>query len=305
MKRYAVIDLGTNTFHLLIAERGDDEHIREVYRERRFVVLAEEGIEAIGPAPFQRGIDTLRHYKTVLEQYEVPSAQARAFGTAALRTASNGPLFIQQVLDITGIQVRLISGGREAELIHKGVIQAVPPSAKRMLIMDIGGGSVEFIIAGQDGIFWAQSYPIGVALLYKRFHRHEPIRPEESDALRTYLREVLQPLKEALREYPAKTLVGASGTFDVLEQFLSEERAHPLHTILPVSRFDPFHQQLLGMTRDERRALEGIPPERADMIIVALILIEVVLPMAGIQQIITSAYAMKEGMLAEMMNGEG
>jgi len=301
MSRYAVIDLGTNTFHLLIAEEDGTGKIREIFRERRFVKLAEEGINAIGLMPYQRGIDTLQHYRRVLAAHDVPAEQVRVFGTAALRTASNGTIFIREVQERTGIEIRLISGDREAELIYKGVILAVPPTEERMLIMDIGGGSVEFIIADRQGVQWAQSFPVGVAILYKNFHWHEPIRQEEIQAIHQFLKVHLAPLREALLRFPTQRLVGASGTFDVLQFFLGEERAHALNATIPAGRFYPFCQQLLNMTDTERRNLKGLPLDRVDMIVVALILIEVVLEMAGIRLITVSAYAMKEGMLFEMM----
>ncbi|MCO6491958.1 MAG: hypothetical protein J5I98_26310 [Phaeodactylibacter sp.] len=303
MSRYAVIDLGTNTFHLLIAEEGLAGKIKEIFRERRFVKLAEEGIETIGAAPYRRGLETVLHFRQVLSAHDVPVEQVRVFGTAALRTASNGPDFIREVWETTGIEIRVISGDREAELIHKGVILAVPPTEERMLIMDIGGGSVEFILADYNGVLWAQSFPVGVAVLYKTFHRHEPILPEEIGAIHQYLRQHLQPLAEALDRFPARRLVGASGTFDVMQFFLGEEKAHPLNATIPVEKFYPFYGQLVKMDDEERRSLKGMPLDRVDMIVVALILIEVALEMAGIRQITVSAYAMKEGMLFEMMRG--
>ena len=301
MKRHAVIDLGTNTFHLLIAEGGVQTAIHEIYRERRFVRLAEDGIETIGAIPYQRGLETLLHYRQMLDEYGIPVEQVCAFGTAALRTAANGKGFLNEVLERTGIKVQLISGEREAELIYKGVILAVPPTEERMLIMDIGGGSVEFIIAEKQAIYWAQSFPIGVAVLYKNFHQHEPILLQETEQLKAYLEYTLSPLRQALEVSPCRQLAGASGTFDVLAEFIGTNTANHLHTTASREDFFPFYQQILHLDREERHGLPGVPPERADMIVVALILLEVVLQMAGIQQIITSAYAMKEGMLYEMM----
>ncbi len=303
MSRYAVIDLGTNTFHLLIAGKAPSGKIKEVFRERRFVKLAEEGIETIGAAPYRRGLETMIHFRQVLAAHDVPVEQARAFGTAALRTAGNGPEFIQDVRERTGIEVRLISGDREAELIYKGVIKAAPPTDEHMLIMDIGGGSVEFIIANKNGVEWAQSFPVGVAVLYKQFHRHEPILAEETKEIREFLRGQLAPLAEALGRFPSQRLVGASGTFDVLEFFLSEEKAHPLSATIPAEKFLPFYEQVVRMDDGQRRNMKGMPSDRVDMIVVALILVDVIMEMAGIRQITVSAYAMKEGMLYEMMQG--
>lgn len=149
-RRRAVIDLGTNTFHLLIADLHADGRIEEVYRERRFVKLASEGIATIGEAPFARGLEALNHYRKILDEYNC--ANLKAIGTAALRTASNGPEFVRTARETVSIDIQLIPGDEEAQLITKGVLAALPPLNERILIMDIGGGSTEFIIADREAV---------------------------------------------------------------------------------------------------------------------------------------------------------
>lgn len=300
-KQYAVIDLGTNTFHLLIAQSGQAAPIKAVYRERQFVQLAEDGISTIGAAPYQRALSTLRHFRAVLDQYGVPVEQVKALGTAALRTASNGSELLAAAKSETGISIQTISGDEEARLIHKGVQLAVPDTKERLLIMDIGGGSVEFIIAEQDQVLWAQSFPIGVAVLYRDFHTTEPISIEDSGRLRAFLREHLQPLRTHLAQSPTSYLVGASGTFDVLERYVGQPPETGFSSRIPEPAFGPFYQKITGMTLEERYALPGMPKARAAMLSVALILVDEVLKMANTEEIIVSAFAMKEGMLSELM----
>lgn len=299
MKRFGVIDLGTNTFHLLIAEPAEEGGFQELYRERHFIKLAEEGIEKIGAAAFGRGLQAMQNFKGKLDEYQVIGASA--IGTAALRTATNGIEFITQVKALTGIEVQLITGDREAELIHKGVMQAIPVVEERMLIMDIGGGSVEFIIADQHDVFWAQSFPVGVAILYKTFHKSDPITIKEIKNIHAFLDQQLQPLQAALTKYPLQLLVGASGTFDVLENILVKNKTHPHHSHLTAHAFPAFYTKIIQTTIAERLSMEGMPAERADMIVVALVLLNHILLCAGIQNVIISAFAMKEGILYEMM----
>ncbi len=299
MTKLGVIDLGTNTFHLLIAEPDGQGAFRELYRERHFIKLAEESIGQIGAAPFARGLQAMEDFKTRLDEYNVYAI--RAIGTAALRTASNGRDFIEQVKAQTGIEVQLISGDREAELIYKGVMMAIPPLPERMLIMDIGGGSVEFIIADQHQVYWAQSFPVGVAVLWKQFHKSDPIAPNEIEQIHQFLDIQLEPLRLALQRFPTKLLTGASGTFDVLENILVKTKTHPHHSQLTAAEFPAFYHLILGTTFAERLHMEGMPAERADMIVVALILLNHVLMMAKIHTVHISAFAMKEGILYEMM----
>ncbi len=299
MENYGVIDLGTNTFHLLIARAVESGGLETVFRERHFIKLAENGIEHIGAAAFERGLQAMQHFKTKLDEYQV--ADVQAIGTAALRTAGNGQEFIQKVQETTGIEVMLISGDREAELIHRGVMQAIPPVRERTLIMDIGGGSVEFIIADAERVYWASSFSVGVAILWKKFHHSDPITEAEIKATNQFLQRELEPLQAALQQHPVRTLVGASGTFDVLENILVRRKDHPNHSHMEAHEFPAFYNQIIRTTLAERLSMAGMPAERADMIVVALILLNYVLVSAGIESVIISAFAMKEGVLAELM----
>ncbi len=298
--RYGVIDLGTNTFHLLICEKQPDGDLTELARDRIFVNLGENGIQKIGPAPFQRALDALHRFKATIDQLKVE--KIKAFGTAALRTASNGKQFIGQVKKETGIQIELIHGDEEARLIHLGVIQAVPLNNQNGLIMDIGGGSVEFIVANDREVIWAQSFPIGVSVLFKNFHKTDPIVPEEIHVLENHLKMILESLFEVLKKNETPVLIGASGTFDVLDILLSKQRISNFHSIVEVEDFFPLYRQLMKTSLPERLQMDGLPESRAEMIIVALILINLILKKANIQRISVSAYAMKEGMLHEMIN---
>ena len=296
---YGVIDLGTNTFHLLIIEKKSNGKFREIFRKRVFVKLASEGIDTIGAAPFQRGIETLLDFSKTLKKHSVKNI--RAIGTAALRTASNGPDFVQLILEKTGIQIDLIDGKEEARLIYQGVKQAFPINEEKVLIMDIGGGSVEFIIANKSGIQWSQSFPIGVAVLFKSFHKNDPISKTEIQQINTYLTKMLQPLFAALEIHSVTQLIGASGTFDVLELFLAEENKSSLYATVPVSSYHHFSKKIIHTTVAERLANQRLPDSRADLIVVALVLIDFIIATTKVSNIITSAYAMKEGILVEMI----
>lgn len=298
-KRRAVIDLGTNTFHLLIADILPAGRIEEVYRERRYVKLASEGIATIGAAPFKRGLDALNHFRSILDDYNCQSLTA--IGTAALRTASNGPAFLATAKEEADIDIRLIPGDEEARLITRGVLSALPPLKERVLIMDIGGGSTEFIIAGGDGVHWRQSFPLGVSVLSNGFHDSDPISQEETLRLNAFLTTETQPLADALRQYPTHHLAGAAGTFDVLADVLRDPQAplHPNSHALTLIGLGRLHQQIVKATLKERLAMEGVPEQRADMIVVAMILIQFILNLAGIERITVSDWAMKEGILLE------
>jgi exopolyphosphatase/guanosine-5'-triphosphate,3'-diphosphate pyrophosphatase len=293
----AVIDLGTNTFHLLIAEVTPAGGVKEIYRERIFVKLASEGIQLIGAAPLARGINALIHFRKVLDEYNCHHLSA--IGTAALRTAANGAFFIRQAKEATNIDIELISGDKEARLITRGVLSALPPLEEKVLIMDIGGGSTEYIIADGERVYWRQSFPIGVSVLHNGFHTSDPISANEKGQLRDHLAETTKPLQEALQRFPTQHLAGAAGTFDVLADLLRDHSApnHPTSHRLNMAGFPEFHDQVVASTLNERLALPGVPAQRVDMIVVAMILLDFTLKLAKIERVTVSDWAMKEGVL--------
>ncbi len=297
--RLGVIDCGTNTFHLLIAEAQDNGQFNVLFKQRQYVRLGQNGLTFIGTEPFQRGIACIESFKKIMAENGV--SKVSTFGTEALRRATNGQDFIRAVRDATGIEIQMITGDEEARLIHLGVMQAVPPFLGKALIMDIGGGSVEFIICSEEEVFWAQSFPIGVQVLYSAFQKNDPISAGDLAALEWHLEQTLEPLFEALRNHETPMLLGASGSFEVVEDFLVERKHHPLFSIVPVHDYYYLHSKMITSSLAERQRMPKLPAERIELIVVAFVLIDFVIRKAGIRQIITSAYAMKEGILKEMM----
>ncbi|OON68148.1 hypothetical protein B0919_15375 [Hymenobacter sp. CRA2] len=300
--------MGTNTFHLLIVElperRGDEPRV--LLRTKVGVKLGEGGISQgeIVPAAFDRALHTLQAFQEEIELHQV--TQVRATATSAMRVARNGPELVKAIFEQTGIQVEVIAGAREAELICLGIRQAVRLGQEPHLLMDIGGGSVEFIIANADTIFWKQSFEIGAQRLLDQFFRHDPMHADDVRAEQEYLRSVLVPMLSAAEHFRPISLVGASGSFDTLGDLQAARQGEPL-TQQPPARdisLDSFYHsydQLLSTTHAERVAMPGMTPMRADMIVVACVLIDFVLKACRLTHITSSAYALKEGLLAEML----
>jgi len=297
--RYAVIDLGTNTFHALMVEQQEDGSLLRLYKERIYVKLAEEGIGKIGPLAFERAIAALEKFKCKIDELGI--SKTRAFGTAALRTASNGKLLVEEVRKKIDIHIDIISGKEEARLIHQGVMKAIPRQDQRIVIMDIGGGSVEFIIADNEKVYWSESFPIGVAVLFRKFHHEDPISQHELNSLCEFLEERLKPFLQAMKQFKSKILVGASGTFDVLEIMMQQQTTNKHSVVLKMETFPVLYDKIIHSTLAERLSMTKIPDTRADMIIVALELIRFVIDKTKINDIIVSSYAMKEGILGEMV----
>jgi exopolyphosphatase/guanosine-5'-triphosphate,3'-diphosphate pyrophosphatase len=307
-RRLALIDMGTNTFHLLIVEDRPGQPPHPLVRTKVGVRLGEGGISKgeIAPLPYARALQTVRGFKEEIELHQV--TEVRATATSAMRVSRNGPELVQDILQTTGIQVEVIGGEREAELIAKGIRQAVPLGQAKHLLMDIGGGSVEFIIANEDTLFWKQSFEIGAQrLLDKFFPDPSGVFPREQlEAELEYLANTLAPLTAAVAAHgPLASLVGSSGSFDTLADLslgqVRREADLPPSTSLPLADFEQHFAQLLTLDHTERVALPGMFPMRADMLVVASIIVKYVLTTYGLTKINTSAFALKEGLLAELL----
>lgn len=294
--RKAIIDLGTNTFHLLVAED------KKIIHEEKFPVrMGLGGINQniITDAGLERSLICLHRFAETCKALDATNIQA--FGTSALRNASNGKLVADTIQKETGIPVAIISGDEEARLIYQGIRAGVPLGNNKNLLMDIGGGSVEFIIGNQTEIFWKQSIEVGGQRLLERFHRHDPISQNELNALHEYLNEALIPLKAPLLQHKPKILVGSSGTFETLSDIFCV-RENILNQKLPESpltlkRFHEIHKDLKGMTKEQRIAMPGMMVWRAEMIVVTCSLIDFLLTLHPVEGMKVSRYSLKEGVL--------
>ena len=301
------MDLGTNTFHLLIAE-GDIDNFREIVHQHVAVKIGEGGINIgiITPAAFERGLDTMRSFQKEIAANHVQ--QIKAIATSALRSASNGNDFIQQVKSETGIEIEIINGDREAEYIYKGVKATSILSANNSLIMDIGGGSVEFIICNNKHLIWKQSFEIGAARLMEMFHRTDPIPPDAVEALNLYLEDTLTNLFNVAQSTPIDNLVGSSGAFETFAELIELERKDTFD-LKKITSYNFDETELLEVTgrlirssHGERLANEKIIPVRVDMIVIASLITRYIMQKLAIRAVQLCTYSLKEGVLAEMMS---
>lgn len=299
MVKYAAIDLGTNTFHLLIASFDGGGNLIEHFRDRQYIHLAEEGIETIGEKAFQRAMECVKTFSKYLERYEI--RKVNCTGTAALRTASNGPELVAKIKDLTNMDVNIIDGIKEARYIYEGVKLAVPQTKSgNHIIMDIGGGSVEFIIVKNGHFHWSNSFPIGIAVLKRQFHHQDPITDKEIESINAFIDQHVQKLYHIVKHLKIHSLIGASGSFEVLSGMKSIGYSDHLSIDIPVPFFMDIYNGLIHTNLEERLFREDIPNDRAHLIIVAFHLMKRILEKIEFQKITVSAYAMKEGILAEM-----
>lgn len=309
-KKVAVLDLGTNTFNLLLVKITPNAYYI-FHNEKIPVKIGKDGINqgVITQEAQDRALLALEKYNEIIKREKID--QVFGYATSAFRNAKNGTKFRDLIEQKTGLQIDIIEGDVEAVFIYKGVKTAFDIGGDNALIMDIGGGSVEFIICNRDEIFWKHSFDIGAQRLLDWFHNIDPIPTEEIERLNDFFKQELQILHEQVQKYKPSCLIGSSGTFDTLSEmdqyqinrFLKGDEAE---LTLSVAGFESLYKKMISLNKEDRLKIPGMMPMRVDMIVVAVCLVKYVVDNFGIDQIRVSAHSLKEGMIhviqEEMLN---
>ena len=299
-KLNAVIDLGSNTFHLLIVNVTEQGSFETLLRKRVFTGLSDGGVDVIKKEKIISGLETIQDFKKILTTYRGP--QLKVIGTAVLRKASNRMEFISPAEDILGTKIDIIDGIREADLIYKGMLLLDGMQTGTHLIMDIGGGSTEFILIKEGKKAWSNSYPLGVGILHELFHKSDPITLSELEALKTYVLETIADMIAHIKEHKPAFLAGASGSFEILQSMSGYEISHHEISHIDVQQFYDLHDIIINADETERAMLQGLPPERIKLIVVGMALKKIIVDLIRPQSILVSPYALKEGVIHEMLS---
>lgn len=309
--RNAIIDIGTNTFKLLIVDliNTKEQTHKVVYDSKLPVKLGENGISKniIPPKAFERGLQALEVFKSLCLFYKVPPLNIYAYATSGLRTSDNGAYFRKYAQFKTGIPIQIISGIKEAQYIYHGVKQAVNLGNSPVLIMDIGGGSVEFIIADNKTVYTQKSFKIGAARLLERFGATNPATTKQVEKIQQFIKKRLGNLFVELKKYHVNQMVGCSGSFDSFAWMMAFEydKINQLKNkqsfYFPIHEFYAMHNTLLKTTYNDRLKIKGLLEMRAEMIVLAGILIEYIAKSLNIKEIGYSTYSLKEGLLYSKM----
>lgn len=299
----AIIDLGTNTFSLIIVDIQANNY-KIIHHSREVVKLGENGISenTIAPLAFQRGIRAMLNLADFIKKH--PVEVVKAFATSAIREAHNGNEFILEVKRQTNIKVEIISGDKEAELIYFGNKMAANLTEEPCLIMDIGGGSNEFIIANNTTIFWKQSFKLGVARLLSMFKPENPVSEKTIQNIISHLKIELQPLLIEIKKHPVTRLIGSSGAFESVLHMIGKEDIVENKTCYEIDLNDYYSisTKTISSTSEERLGMTGLIPMRRDMIVLSYILIDFILDNTNVKKISLSTYSLKEGVISLFLN---
>lgn len=299
--RVCVIDLGTNSFHAVIVDAYANGTFEVVDKFKEMVRLGERGLveQRLTDKAMARSIRALKRIRNLAEGWG--ATEYLAFATSAVREARNGGDFILRVKDEVGLHVRTISGSFEAQLIYEGVRRALDLPVPALLV-DIGGGSTEFIVATGDEVFFRESLKVGAARMSQQFVTTDPVEKKEFKALRAYYREQLAPVFEVARRHGVREIVGSSGTMENLAQVyvntFGEADRSVFHQTFEPAAFRRATKKVMQSTRAEREAMDGIDAKRVDQVVAGAMLVDVLLKdLDGVERLRISPHALREGMV--------
>lgn len=308
VKRIAAIDIGTNSFHAVIVDVYPDGSFYTIDKLKKMVLLAEKGFDnRLSDAAFQRALDALQKIKTLCDHQG--AERILAYATSAIREADNGGELIQRVIDEVGIKIIAIPGRVEAELIGLAVQHGVEMPASPSLIMDVGGGSVEYIIANKEKFFHLSSKKLGVARMTAKFVDNDPISSEEIQTLTDHFRSNLTDVAQSFASHRASILIGSSGTMENIALMIAYRKDKTPNLSVnelefTAREFFDLYDDVIGMNYDERAELKGLDEKRISLLPAGLVLVNYVLKTFGIKRIKISSQALREGIILRYINQE-
>jgi exopolyphosphatase/guanosine-5'-triphosphate,3'-diphosphate pyrophosphatase len=300
----AAIDIGTNSIHLVVARFDDAGQFEVIADEKESIRLGSAGgdMKELKPDAIDRGIEVLTRMRRVAE---ISEARVVAVATSAVREAENAQEFLDRARDEAGVEVEVISGTEEARLIHLGILQAVPVFDRRHLMIDIGGGSTEVLLAEGPDVLAVRSFKLGAIRLTRRFFRTDRVHPGAVDACRRYIDAMLAPLAREVERVGFEVAVGSSGTIEAVAAMIhaaDRDQRQPRTLDNATFTYGDTHalvRRLAGLSVAKRRTVPGLEASRADIILAGAIIVEQAMSTFGIDEMTVSGYALREGALLD------
>jgi len=303
----AAIDVGTNSFHMVIASVSARGALRIHARAKETVRLGSSAgdIKRLSAEAMQRGVRTLKRFAADARQHQ---AVVRAVATSAVREAENREEFVDRVREACGIEIEVVSGIEEGRLIYVGAVHALPIVAKRAFVIDIGGGSTETVIGFQGEATYVHSAKLGHLRLSKRFFPDGKATPERIEACRQTIRGDWTPIFQTMLAYGFETSVGCSGTVMSIAAMTLARKGRRIPESLNGLRIPA--KDLLGTielilqaeTTAKREKFEGLEPKRADVILAGALILEQAILGLGLPDLTISGYALREGIVFDTAN---
>src|SRR3954468_20548999 len=301
--RIAAIDIGTNSIHMIVVQVRQDLSFEVIDREKAMVRLGAGGLggRALSRDAMTLGLQTLIRFKKLAESNGVEEVLAAA--TSATREARNGGEFLERIARDTGIRPRVIPGAEEARLIHQAAVYGVDVGAGRAVVVDVGGGSVEITAGPAAGSQVARSFKLGVLRLTERFVKSDPISERDERKLTRHIRDTVDRHCEQIVAEGFDRVIGTSGTILSLGAVAVAARdgsPQELRNLrVPAKLIRRIRKEIVASNLEERLALPGLDPRRADLAVAGVILVDTILRRLGATDLTLCDLALREGLILD------
>ncbi len=301
------MDLGSNSFHLVIADVHPDGSFTPVSGEKEMLrlgdVVSREGMITLEAA--DAAVATMRRFRLIAEA--AGATEILACATSALRTASNGDEVLDRIEREAGITADVIDGLEEARLIFTAIRAAVTIDPSPAVCFDLGGGSLEIMVGDVGGLAWAASERLGVARLTAEFVRSDPISEADRRRLRQHIVSVLGPRAVDVGELEPKMAIGSSGTIEDLGHMIAARRDTKMprtfhHLSFTRGELDELRDELVQSTSAQRKKLDGLDAKRVDLIVAGAELMSIAMELFDITEMTVSEWALREGMVLDAVH---
>jgi len=305
--RLGVLDVGSNTVHLLVVDAHHGAAPLPAHSHKVELRLAEliDADERITDTGVDRLVEFVRSAQDVAEDLGV--TQMHAFATSAIREATNGEEVLRLVLERTGVDLTVLSGADEARLTFLAVRRWFGWSSGRLLVLDIGGGSLEIALGTDETPDVAVSLPLGAGRLTRAFLAHDPAMPDEVKALRKHARATIAEVTGKLaRAGEPRHVVATSKTFRSLARITGAAPSSEgpfVQRLLARDDLRTWVPKLAAMTARERGALPGVSPGRAPQLLAGAVVAESAMDLLGLDVLEIGPWALREGIILELLDG--
>ena len=297
--RMGAIDIGTNSMRLLICDYIDGE----LLNRKKFVSITRigKGVDENGfirEDAIKRNLDALKEFYD-LSKYE-GCEELYCIGTSALRDSKNSDDFIKRAKLEVGIDVDVISGDDESNLGFLGVLKGANES-KDILVVDIGGGSTEFILGNSEGIKFAKSENVGALRMTEKFLTTDIVDDYEFDMMSEFIEREIKDTINYLKEREINKLVGIGGTITSLSAINQELEVYSMEKIhgseINIDEIEKILQNLKKMTLNDKKTLKGLQSKRADIITAGVKILHIIMKKLELSDIVVSEYDNLEGLI--------
>lgn len=302
--RIAALDLGSNSFHLLVADAHPDGSFEPLVREKEMLRLGDDVAASgrISDEAGDRAVEAVTRFRALAAAADAEEFVACA--TSAIREAVNGPALVERFRTEADVKVRVIGGLEEARLIFGAVRASVLIDPAPAVCLDLGGGSLEIMIGDSTQLMWCTSVKLGVARLTAELVRHDPPSAGDLRRLDQRVRAVLGLLTPRVKQFRPRALIGTSGTLtDLVRMAVAGETGSvpPSTNQLSVGRaaLEAIHEELIGIPTSDRRRMAGLDSRRAELAPAGSLLALVAMELFGFEEITAGHWALREGIVLD------